>query len=442
MKIQPVNTIKGEIEIPGDKSISHRSAIFAAMAEGESCITNYSTSVDCASTLNCLRALGVKIESKGMIVKITGVGKKGFNTPEIPLDCGNSGTTMRLLAGVLAGQGFDSVLIGDESLKKRPMGRIIKPLELMGAAIKSKDGTAPLKIRGKNPLTQITYQLPIASAQLKSAIILAGLNAKGKTIAENPLTETAVSVSRDHTELMLKYLGVDLTEEFVEVEGKFKQRIVVDGESSLTAADIEIPGDISATSFFLVAASCLKDSRLTIRNVGLNPTRAAIIDVLKKLGARIEISNQRESGGELVGDIAAFGIDEFSKQESRNKIDGEIIANIIDEIPVLAVLGTQMPGGLEIRDASELRVKESDRIDTVVKNLKRMGADVDEFADGFFVRESELKGAQIDSFGDHRIAMAFAIAGLIAEGETEIIDSDCAGVSFPNFFEVLKSAAE
>jgi 3-phosphoshikimate 1-carboxyvinyltransferase len=437
MKIQTAKRLQGKITLPGDKSISHRAALFSAMAEGAARIDNFATSADCASTLACLQDLGVEIRRENSTVFIKGVGKTGFRKPENALDCSNSGTTMRLLSGVLAGQNFDSVLTGDESLSKRPMKRIIAPLELMGARIESQTGSAPLRIRGKNPLQAISYNMPVASAQVKSCVLLAGLNAQGETKVRNPKSANRIPTSRNHTELMLGFLGARVETNFVEFEGGFVEEISVDGESRLFSRDLQIPSDISSAAFFIVAASCLKNSEIILENVGLNPTRTAIIEVLRGLGAEIEILDERESCKEIVGDLRVSGGARLQSKIDSNVIGGEIIANLIDEIPILAIFGTQIEGGLEIRNAAELRVKESDRIAAVVENLRRMNAKVEEFADGFKVEKSVLKGARIDSFGDHRIAMSFAVAALFAEGETEIVGAESAGVSFPEFFEVL-----
>ncbi|MEO6334811.1 MAG: 3-phosphoshikimate 1-carboxyvinyltransferase [Pyrinomonadaceae bacterium] len=426
MLIRPAKSVKGEISLPGDKSISHRAAILSAMADGVTRIDNFATSVDCASTLRCLESLGVNVRREGLTVWIEGVGKDGFHAPNEPLDCGNSGTTMRLLSGVLAGQRFDSVLTGDDSLAARPMGRVIDPLMIMGGGVSSLDGRAPLTIHGRNPLRSIGYTLPVASAQIKSCILLAGLNSDGETTVVEPVA------TRDHTERMLRWFGVDVRETMLE-NGK---KIAVAGDSRLSSADIVVPSDISSAAFFLTAALCLENSLLQIRNVGLNSSRAAIIETLRDLGAGIETANPREQNNEPVGDICVrSGI----KSSSQIVLRGEVIANMVDELPILAVLGTQIDGGLEVRDAGELRVKETDRIAAIVENLRRLGAEVDEFDDGFRVGRSRLKGARVDSFGDHRIAMAFAVAGLLAvEGETEIVGSECVDVSFPGFFEVLE----
>lgn len=437
MKIQPVNFLQGKISLPGDKSISHRAAILSAMAEGETRIENFATNADCASTLNCLENLGVEIKRVNSTVTIKGAGKAGFTEPKKNLDCGNSGTTIRLLAGVLAGQNFNSVLTGDESLSRRPMRRIVAPLETMQAKIESENDCPPLKISGKNPLEAIFYDLPVASAQVKSCLLLAGLNAKGMSRIQSPKARKKISPSRNHTELMLEFLGAAIEEDFIEAENEFVHRVSIDGSSRLTAKNLEIPSDVSSAAFFIVAAACLKNSEIVLENVGLNPTRTAIIEVLGNFGAQIEIIDKREICNEAVGDLRVAGIGSFAPKTVSNKIDEDLIANLIDEIPILAIFGTQLENGLEIRGASELRVKESDRIKAIVENLKKMDAEVEEFADGFLVKKSRLKAARIDSFGDHRIAMAFSVAALFAEGETEIADAECASVSFPEFFQVL-----
>lgn len=435
VKINSVNYVCGTIKLPGDKSISHRAAIFSAMANGESKIENFSSAADCASTLECLQTMGVEIRREDATVFIKGVGKNGFQKPATKLDCGNSGTTVRLLAGVLAGQNFDSVLTGDESLSVRPMKRVITPLEKMGAKIESENNCLPMKISGKNPLRAIEYEMPVASAQVKSCVLLAGLNADGITTVRSPKTKTRNPSSRNHTEIMLKNLGAIIEEDFLEIDGDFIHQVSVSGDSVLTAKDFYVPSDISSAAFFAVAAACLKNSELMIKNVGLNPTRTAFLDVLKRFGVKFEILNLTENGGEIIGDVCVYGKNE--KQSANNLIENEIIANLIDEVPILAVFGTQIVGGLEIRNAAELRVKESDRIAAVVENLRRMNATVEEFPDGLRVQKSDLKGAKIESFGDHRIAMAFSIAALFAQGETEITGAESANVSFPEFFKVL-----
>jgi len=432
MKIQPAKNLRGTINLPGDKSISHRAVMFSAMAEGETRVENFATSADCASTLSCFEQLGVEIRRDGQTVFVKGVGKNGFQASEKPLDCGNSGTTMRLLSGILAGQNFDSVLIGDESLSSRPMKRVIEPLSLMNARIEATEMRAPLKIFGTNPLKAISFEPKVASAQVKSCVLLAGLNADGKT---SVLEKTP---TRDHTERMLRWFGVRV-EETETGDGKL---ISVSGEAVLKAKDLLVPSDVSSAAFFLVAAACLKGSEIVLPNVGLNPTRRAIVEVLKDFGAKIEIYNEKEIGNEPIADLRVIGNGNLQPKVSSNVLRGKIIANLIDEIPILAVFGTQLEGGIEIREASELRVKESDRIKSVVENLRKMGAIVEEFEDGLRVEKSYLKGAIVNSFGDHRIAMAFAVAALFADGETEIIDAECAAVSFPSFFEILRNVAK
>ncbi len=419
--------LRGKPKLPGDKSISHRAAIFAAMAEGITTIDNFSESADCASTLQCLRQLGVAIKRDGSDVTVIGVGKNGFTEPADELDCGNSGTTMRLLSGTLAGQDFSSVLTGDESLCSRPMKRVQIPLELMGATVETNDGTAPLKIIGRHKLSAIAYQPPVASAQIKSCVLIAGLNAHGITKVIEP------TPTRDHTERMLAFFGARLE--------KNGDTISISGNSTLMAHDISVPCDVSAAAFFITAAACLPGSELVMENVGLNPSRTSFIDVAKNMGVDIEIADIMEVSNEPVGTIIVCG--GFSGENAAsNKIEGGIIANLIDEIPILAILGTQLENGIEIRDAAELRAKESDRIAAVVKNLQKMGADIEEFPDGFRVGRSYLKGAEIDSFGDHRIAMAFGVASLFAEGDTTINGMACANVSFPGFFEELRRVSE
>ncbi len=427
MKISAAKSLRGTIQLQGDKSISHRAAMIAAMAIGETRIDNFATSADCASTLSCLASLGVSILRENSTVKIKGVGKSGFAKPANALDSGNSGTTMRLLAGILAGQKFESTMIGDESLQARPMKRVIKPLGEMGVIITSNEGSAPLTISGKNPVTAINYSPPVASAQIKSCILLAGLNSDGKTsVLESVQT-------RDHTERMLRWFGVDVATDAAENGTS----ISVNGDALLTARDITIPSDISSAAFFMVAAACLQGSDITLPNVGFNPSRRAIFDVLLDLGADIQILEVNERCNEPVATLRIRGGIRSVQPNATPILRGRIIANLIDEIPILAVFGTQIDSGLEIRDAAELRVKESDRIAAIVENLQRMGANVTEFPDGFRVARSDLKGAAIDAFRDHRIAMAFAIAGLLADGETEIAGAECADVSFPGFFETL-----
>ena len=430
MELGPAQAVIGTVNLPADKSISHRAALLAAIAHGTTVIDNYADSEDCAATLGCLEALGVDIVRDGARVTVTGAGANGLGAPTQELDCGNSGTAMRLVSGILAGQPFTSTLVGDESLQSRPMRRIIQPLGEMGVAIESDDGKAPLTIHGKHPLNAVHYDMPVSSAQVKSCVLLAGLFADGET------SVTEYVNTRDHTERMLAWFGVHVLERAAEAG----TLISVNGPARLTAHDILVPGDVSAAAFFLVGAACLRGSDLTIPNVGLNPTRRAIVDLLLGLGAEIDISNEQKNCNEPSGTVRIRG--GLRPQERTVIIRGEKTARLIDEIPILAVLGTQLEHGLEVRDAAELRVKESDRIATVVEGLIRMGATVDEYDDGFHVHASRLRGAEIDSHGDHRIAMAFGVAGLLADGETAIKDAECAAVSFPGFFEILREVSQ
>jgi 3-phosphoshikimate 1-carboxyvinyltransferase len=413
--------------------------MIAALADGASHITNYSTSADCAATLSCLRQLGVRIERTGNDVTIFGVGPDGLRAPDAPLDCGNSGTTMRLLAGILAGCDFESTLTGDESLRSRPMQRIIEPLEMMGAQISSNEGCAPLRIQGQNRLKNINYELLVASAQVKSCILFAALHAEGKTtVIENEAT-------RDHTERMLKLFGANIETGKPEREPENARFASLDGPASLHACDFDLPGDISSAAYFIAAAALLPESLLEINHAGLNETRVAFIETLQQLGCNVGIDDVSVLGNEPVGSVRVKGNDvrPSERNDSPLNVNGLAIAKLIDELPLLAVVGSQIEGGIEIRDAGELRVKESDRISTTVENLRAMGAQVEEFADGLRVNgPTKLLGAKIDPHGDHRIAMAFAVAGLLAEGETEITDADCVAVSFPEFFELLESIVE
>jgi 3-phosphoshikimate 1-carboxyvinyltransferase len=426
--------------MPGDKSISHRAAFISALAEGTSRIRGFSTSADCNSTLSCLEALGVSVERDGASLLIGGPGINGLRAPVRPLDCGNSGTTMRLLAGILAGQDFESTLTGDESLLSRPMARIIEPLQMMGASISSQDGRAPLVIHGHKPLRAITYELLMASAQVKSSILLAGLNANGRTeVIENEVT-------RDHTERMLCEFGVSLETGNAEREGENARFAAVQGSAQFRAREISIPGDVSSAAYFIAAAALLPGSSLQVSAVGVNPTRVLFLEQLRALGLDVEISEVREESNEPVGVVRVQGSDNqtsLAKSDAPLMIQGLIVPQLIDELPLLAVVGSQIEGGIEIRGAAELRVKESDRIATTAMNLKAMGATVEEFDDGLRVSgRARLRGAKIDPRGDHRIAMAFAVAGLLAEGETEIEGPECVAVSFPEFFDLLETVVE
>lgn len=416
--VQKISTgLKGTITIPSDKSISHRAVMLSSIANGKSLIKNFSLGKDPISTLNIFKSLGINAEFlDSKTLEITSNGK--LTPPQQNLDCGNSGTTMRLSTGILSAQPFNSVLFGDESLSKRPMKRIIEPLKLMGAEINSDNFKAPLYIKGSK-LSGINYNLPISSAQVKSCILLAGLFADGKTTIHEP------NQSRNHTELMLKYLGADISSDFNTIELY---------PSKLEAKNIEICGDISSAAYFITAALIVPNSDIIIKNVGLNPTRAGIIKVAKQMGANIEILNQEEISGELVGDIRV----KYSELKG-TEISGEIIPTLIDEIPVIAVLATQANGITTIKDAADLRNKESDRISAIVIELKKLGADIQETQDGFIVNgKRKLQGnAEINTYHDHRIAMSLYVAGLISEKPLNIKEFEWVDISFPEFEELF-----
>jgi len=429
-KLLPARSVQGHISLPGDKSISHRYAMLAAVADGRSVLDNYSTGADCASTLACLRSLGVPIDHNGSKVVIHGVGLNGLKAPNAPLDAGNSGSTIRMLSGILAGQPFVSELGGDESLTKRPMKRIMTPLEQMGARIEAREGNfPPLRIDGGN-LKAIHYDLPVPSAQVKTAVLFAGMYAQGWTAVREPLP------TRDHSEIALSGFGAD-----VEVEGN---EIRILGRPTLTGLDLTVPGDISSAAFFIAAALLLPGSELTIEGIGLNPTRASLLDVLRAMGADIEILDRRDEHGEPVGEILVRG-PESAQGASLigGVIQGAMTAAVIDEIPMLAILGATSADGLIIRDAAELRVKETDRIATVADNLGRMGVAVEVEPDGLRIPGGQIfRPAELESFGDHRIAMAFAVAALRASGESELRNADAASVSFPEFYDLLDEVTE
>lgn len=431
MRIRPARRIKGELRVPGDKSISHRAALIAALANGTSTISNFSTGADCAATIACLEALGVAIAEREGNLIVNGVGRQGFKPATAPLDCGNSGSTMRMLAGVLAGQNFSTTLIGDDSLSARPMTRIIEPLEAMGATVRSPEGRPPLTIIGSDSLKSIAYNLPVSSAQVKSCVLLAALNAAGVT----KVTESLVR-SRDHTERMLQWFGASLS---VQTLGATSV-VSIEGPGNFTERSVTIPGDISSAAYFVAAAALLPDSELLIEDVGLNPTRTEFLSLLRSFGLSIDLVHTRDESNEPVGNIRVLA--ERREMRTPTTLTGAMSAQMIDELPLLAVVGTQIPGGIEIRDAEELRLKESDRIATTVTNLRAMGVAVKEFDDGLRVEPSALHGAKIKTFGDHRIAMAFTVAALLAKGETEIDDAECVRVSFPEFFESLESIVE
>ncbi len=440
MKIELARRVCGVLPaLPGDKSISHRAAMLSALAEGTTTITNFSTGADCASTLACLRQLGVEITRDGTQVRVRGRGRDGLRAAATALDCGNSGSTMRMLAGLLATCAFTSELTGDDSLRGRPMRRIIAPLTALGVTVESSGEFAPLRVHGANSLQAITYETPIASAQVKSCVLLAGLGAHGRTTVRERGTLT-----RDHTERMLRWLGVSVATRTTQENGVTTYVHSLDGPARLTARDLSVPGDISSAAFFLAAAAMLPGSDVTLPQVGLNPTRAQLLATLEALGADIAVSDEHIEGGEPVGTLRVRGNGTLvPKHSNANYLRGATVAAMIDELPMLAVLGTQVAGGLTIRDAQELRVKESDRIAATVANLRALGAEVEEYADGLCVKGPvRLQGAALPSFGDHRIAMAFGVAGLIATGTTEILNAECAGISFPEFFALLDGLAE
>lgn len=427
-KVKMAPPIRAEIDVPGDKSISHRAAMFAALSNGVCVISHFLPSEDCMATVNVLRALGVEIEQPEPTTLVVHGRKGKFLEPKGDLDCGNSGTTMRLMAGILAGQPFTSRLVGDASLSRRPMRRIIDPLERMGARILAEgDGdTAPLKIQG-GPLKGIDYSLSIPSAQVKSAILLAGLQASGRTSVVEPF------MSRDHTERMLSYFLVALSSSRNRSQQSHTSTVTIHGGQSLESRDFVVPGDISSAAFWLVAAAASPGARLLVKSVGLNDTRTGILSILVRMGARVrEVIEQ-------VGQIERMGAVEIHGVGLRGTvIEGSEIPNVIDEIPILAVAGALAEGTTTIRDAGELRVKETDRISALANNLRAMGVRVEEFEDGLTVYGgSQLIGARLPSYGDHRIAMAFAIAGLFAKGETIIEDVECVATSYPGFDQVL-----
>jgi 3-phosphoshikimate 1-carboxyvinyltransferase len=403
--------------------------MLGAVAEGETSILNYAPGEDCASTLRCLRRLGVQISKRKVAaspdeIVIAGCGLRGLPGSHEMLDAGNSGSTIRMLSGLLSGHSFPSVITGDESLRRRPMKRIIEPLTRMGASIRAQDGNfPPLEIEGAR-LKGIEYALPVASAQVKSCVLLAGLLAEGRTTVTEPLQ------TRDHTEIALARFGAEIE--------RGRRTTTICGGKPLQGQQLTVPADLSSSAFFLCAALLFPDSDLYLQDVGLNPTRTALLDFLTGMGAQIKLLNLGETSGELIGDIHLTGA-----PLRGGELDGEMAASLIDEIPILAVLGTQTRDGLVVRGAEELRVKESDRIATVAENLRRMGAEVEVFPDGFAIPGKQaLTGAKIESHGDHRIVMAFAVAALAARGETRIKNSEAATVSFPSFFEELDRLAE
>jgi 3-phosphoshikimate 1-carboxyvinyltransferase len=420
--IQPSGPLTGALVLPGDKSISHRYAILASIAEGKSTIRNYSTGADCHSTLGAVKALGIDVEIDGTTVTIHGKGLDGWTAPAGDIDAGNSGSLIRMMAGVLAAQPFTTRIVGDESLSGRPMGRIIDPLTKMGATFEARDGKyPPLVIHGAK-LQPIDYTLPVASAQVKTCVLFAGLYAEGQTIVREPVR------SRDHTEVALREFGADIS---------VVQRVItVKSRPKLTGRELMVPSDISAAAFFLVAALIVPGSDLTIRGVGLNPTRSMLLDFLIGAGAKITVSSLEQVNGEMIGDIRV----QYSEMRG-GTLEKDMAAGLIDEVPVLAVLGAASSEGIVVKDAKELRVKETDRIATTAGNLRKMGIAVDEFEDGMSIAGGQkFRAATMDSFGDHRIAMAFTIASLRADGPCQIEGAEAASVSFPEFYSLLDTA--
>jgi 3-phosphoshikimate 1-carboxyvinyltransferase len=421
--LRPAKNVLGALRLPGDKSISHRYAMLAAIAQGTTRLANFSTGADCASTVACVQQLGCAVRKNANgILEID--GRELLQKPDASLDCGNSGSTMRMLSGILAGQDFACDLHGDASLTRRPMGRIMTPLRSMGAEISAAaNDRPPLHIQGKK-LRAIEYQTPIASAQVKSAMLFAGLLAEGETTVEEPHR------TRDHTEQALRAFGAELS--------RSKNRVAIRGGQKLQAIEAAVPGDISSAAFFMCAAALFPGSNLVIESLLLNPTRASLLDVLKILGARLSVINLEEHHGELVGTVKV----EYGKLTGITIAGAQSVA-LIDELPVIAAIGPFTRDGIEIRDAKELRVKESDRIALVAKNLRAMGAECEEREDGLRVPGNQrLHGAEIDSGDDHRIAMAFAVAALRAEGQSVIHGAESARISFPEFFEMLESVVE
>ena len=423
--VRPARNVRGSVSLPGDKSISHRYAMLAALADGPSRLANYSTGADCASTLGCLRSLGVKWERKDAadnVIEMQGTGL-ALIAPSQPLDCGNSGSTIRMLSGIVAGQNFSSEMAGDESLSRRPMERVIAPLTAMGAQIASQSGRPPLRITGAH-LRGIHYQMPVASAQVKTCLLFAGLLAEGETRTEEPLR------TRDHGEVALRAFGATLDRKGNEVRIRGGQR--------LRGIEARIPGDLSSAAFFLCAAALFPGSQLTVTSLLMNPTRARLLDILMQMGLRISVTQLEEVHGELVGTLQVEG-----GRLKGATIAGADTAALIDEIPVLAAIAPYTDQGIEVRDAKELRVKESDRIASLATNLRAMGAQVEERKDGLKIPGGQsLRGAELESFGDHRIAMAFSIAALRAQGETLIRGSECAAISYPAFFSTVEALVE
>lgn len=419
LPVRRAKPLVGDLHIPGDKSISHRAALLAALADGSSVLHGFLEAQDPRSTIACLRALGVRVETSGREVRVYGRGLRGFSPPATDLDAGNSGTTLRLLSGILAGHPFESVLTGDDSLRRRPMNRIVEPLTLMGASISATNGMPPVRILGKETLRPITYSLPVPSAQVKSAILLAGLYADGVTTVEESVQ------TRDHTERML---GLQTNTSAGRIS------VSVTGGMAVRPREFQIPGDISSAVFLVAAASCIKGSDCVIRRVGINPTRSAVLDVLQQAGVSLKQINRQEDDAEPFCDLHVV----FSPPERPLHIDRTTTPLVIDEIPALAVLAACARVGFSVEGAGELRVKESDRIALLSENLRRWGIEVSGHQDGFsFGAPASLREATMDSGGDHRIAMAFAVAGMVCGGIT-IKGAECADVSFPGFWKLVE----
>jgi 3-phosphoshikimate 1-carboxyvinyltransferase len=422
--IHPARNLIGTLRLPGDKSISHRYALLGGLAEGVSRFRNFSTGADCASSLECMRQMGASVTRTADTIEVGGCGGK-LTSPGVTLDCGNSGSTMRMLSGLLAGQAGDFRLEGDASLNRRPMERVRKPLLEMGAAIDLTDGHAPVEIHGAK-LHGISYRTPVPSAQVKTALLFAGLQADGTTTVSEAVR------TRDHGELALRAFGAELQ--------RTLESVTIAGGQMLHGIEATIPGDMSSAAFFLCAAALFPGSSLLFDQLGMNPTRSTLLDVLSGLGAKVNVLNLEEAQGELIGSVQLTAP---AQGLGSTEIRGSLAAQLIDELPVLAAIAPYTRGGIRIRDARELRVKESDRIDLVAKNLRAMGAKVEEFEDGLDVPGGQqLHGGVVDSDGDHRIAMAFAIAALRAEGDTLILGADAAAVSFPEFYQLLEQVSE
>lgn len=422
ISLSPLSSLKGRVRVPPDKSLTHRAVFLSALAEGTSSIKNPLTGQDCLSTVRCMEALGAKVEEKDGEWIIKGRGLRGLEKPATSLDCGNSGTTMRLISGILSAQNFDVELRGDESLSRRPMERVAKPLREMGASIGLREGMyPPVRIKGTRHLKPIYWKNPVASAQVKSAVLLAALHADGETVYEEP------SLSRDHTERMLASCGVPLRQEGTVTRLK--------GPSAVHSQTWVIPGDFSSAAFFLMAGLLAPKADILLQNVNLNPTRTGLLPVLKKMGAKVTVSNQSVHGGEPIGDLQVKG----GAALKAIFLDKAAVPTLIDEIPLLAVAATQADGVSILRGLGELRVKETDRLKAMATNLKKMGARIEEVEDGLLITgPTPLKGAPVESFHDHRIAMSMAVASLVAKGTTDIFDASCVNISYPDFWDHLQ----